>query len=967
MSPIASLQPLAALLLASAALADELTLNFETTVGAFVAVDPNATAAVAVGDAVAYVTLPESSGETRLELFDAAGGLRWSRAVTSPSNPGTFRSICAADGDSLVLTLTTRQPSAELVLLVEAFHASSGLPAWNRTLTESAAPTSLDGELRSAADLVAVLRTSNASFGAAGSSHVSFLDVANGALRDTSATSVMEAPNLFLDPAATLAVLWNRDGALEATDPSNAAALWSQFTDTLPTSLALGSGATALALGGGGQVLARSDGAGTMAFDSNTGALLWSDALIPARDVVTYDETSFFAAGMVDFGGADGDHRFGRLNAFTGQTIWLDSTPLFGAASSALWLKHVHAGADAAANRVAFARQGLFVLNATTGEVLSATPLDNGPDGQNDLLRLSGAEWVTFSASPLFGPVQTLQAFAPLGGAPFWTVGSTEQEPASSTSVWCDMPTDGETAHSIWAYPNFEPLAAGRGFYQVRDASSGDLLASWPLPFVENRTFALSPDGSRIAVARIGSSGSSVPVEVELRDPMTGALIGEHQFSQNAFTDPGALAWRANSNRLTVAFESISGLIAGSLSKAGAIQWTRTVYPFSGGNSASDPILSVDPSNGDVFLSASLRESIDRSLYLAHLRGSNGQILGTNTWNPPDGPGTLALQQVDEPLGLFVAPADDRGYAVVVSNSSDEVIHVVAFALSDLGIAGELPIGAGSAETELLRSGSVMTSDARTLFLSSVTEPLSFAPDRMLLAAVDLPDLELRWQERIDTPQAKFGQVALLNDRVAAVATANFSLPGTLGLIDLADGATLAVTETPEGFGVAGFPGSGEANLAGSQGRLCLLGERQTTLQVSSIQGLEAGPLLTSRSQLSGGPLNLLLDTQESSTGRSYWFLGTRSGTTPGVPLGSVTVPLNLDGYSLYLINKANQPPLINTFGNLDNQGTMRAQIVYPTLDPSLFGQTLHHAAITWDPLGFDVDFVTEALPLTLG
>ena len=87
-----------------------------------------------------------------------------------------------------------------------------------------------------------------------------------------------------------------------------------------------------------------------------------------------------------------------------------------------------------------------------------------------------------------------------------------------------------------------------------------------------------------------------------------------------------------------------------------------------------------------------------------------------------------------------------------------------------------------------------------------------------------------------------------------------------------------------------------------------------------------------------------------------YLLLGSLSGTSPGVPLGSVLLPLNLDAYGLYTLNHPNEDPLHDSFGSLDAFGSLMEMYFAPSFSiPGLIGQTIHHACIVLQPGGVAV------------
>lgn len=95
---------------------------------------------------------------------------------------------------------------------------------------------------------------------------------------------------------------------------------------------------------------------------------------------------------------------------------------------------------------------------------------------------------------------------------------------------------------------------------------------------------------------------------------------------------------------------------------------------------------------------------------------------------------------------------------------------------------------------------------------------------------------------------------------------------------------------------------------------------------------------------LSAGPANALLP---------YLLLGTASGTSPGVPLGGLVVPINPDPYTDFTLLAPGQPPLVDSLGVLDGNGVGQAGLLLPPGSPaSLVGLTLDHAYVVIDAQG---------------
>jgi hypothetical protein len=117
----------------------------------------------------------------------------------------------------------------------------------------------------------------------------------------------------------------------------------------------------------------------------------------------------------------------------------------------------------------------------------------------------------------------------------------------------------------------------------------------------------------------------------------------------------------------------------------------------------------------------------------------------------------------------------------------------------------------------------------------------------------------------------------------------------------------------------------------------------------------------------SGGTQTLDVSLGSAQGGKLYLVLGSASGTTPGISVGAVLVPLVSDGYLLYTLTNPNQFPYSASLGTLHSTGHARARVALPALsDPTLAGLSLHHAAVAIDLAGLVVTAATNAAALTL-
>jgi hypothetical protein len=115
------------------------------------------------------------------------------------------------------------------------------------------------------------------------------------------------------------------------------------------------------------------------------------------------------------------------------------------------------------------------------------------------------------------------------------------------------------------------------------------------------------------------------------------------------------------------------------------------------------------------------------------------------------------------------------------------------------------------------------------------------------------------------------------------------------------------------------------------------------------------------------GTQTFSLDAGPTYANLVYLVAGSLSGISPGVPFGSVVVPLNIDGYALFTVSQPGVLPLVNTLGILDGSGQGSAAFTIPPgASASLAGLTLHHAFVVLDQTAGGVAvFASNAAPLT--
>lgn len=111
----------------------------------------------------------------------------------------------------------------------------------------------------------------------------------------------------------------------------------------------------------------------------------------------------------------------------------------------------------------------------------------------------------------------------------------------------------------------------------------------------------------------------------------------------------------------------------------------------------------------------------------------------------------------------------------------------------------------------------------------------------------------------------------------------------------------------------------------------------------------------------SGGAVSLFL---ESEAFRPYAVLGTLSGTAPGIPIGSVILPLNYDLVMAAVVELWNTPICDNFLGVLDARGQAQASFnIIKPFDPALAGQAFNFAFLLTGP---KIDFASNAIQVEI-
>ncbi|MEM7307279.1 MAG: PQQ-binding-like beta-propeller repeat protein [Planctomycetota bacterium] len=525
-----------------------------------------------------------------------------------------------------------------------------------------------------------------------------------------------------------------------------------------------------------------------------------------------------------------------------------------------------------------------------------------------------------------------------------------------------------------------------------------------------------NPGGLREVVA-VDRNDASLLWQVELP-------LGQSDFNFFGPGDPIAAA--ADGSLVYASLAGTSTFHPGGLDgldgATGAVLWTESYTGFGNARDlvaaqpagAAGPVAYVHHGHtGDSFLSETAMRAVD---------GATGATLWVEEW-PTAGfdtwwAGALAVDEPgDRVFGLVGAqfPSDELRVLERDALTGALLSNTV---LNDSDFDPVLSLGVPQpSDLALSEDGTVLFVLGRYLGTTEVSARLAFA-------ALDVQTGTVLWGRAVDpTPGSLSGPGELVlapGGGVLAIVTGASAAPGdprvaALG-IDTATGATLwerslGTLAEPRTY-LDAEPGADPRTLAIAAGRGDGLAEALTldlatgtTLHTVTADTASGGDrmralasgggatfaLVDATSVVPGGaadvarldpkalvfgpgavslaepePAVFLLDRPASEAGDFYFVAGSATGTSPGVPFGSVLVPLVPDPYFLATVTDANQPPFVDTFGVLDANGDARAELAVPSgLAASLAGVTLYHAFVQLTP-GFAGVFASEAVTLQL-
>jgi Galactose oxidase, central domain len=119
------------------------------------------------------------------------------------------------------------------------------------------------------------------------------------------------------------------------------------------------------------------------------------------------------------------------------------------------------------------------------------------------------------------------------------------------------------------------------------------------------------------------------------------------------------------------------------------------------------------------------------------------------------------------------------------------------------------------------------------------------------------------------------------------------------------------------------------------------------TWEYGGVEVLSATPSTVSIAN--GGKQRLDLDVGVGGRGKSYWVIGSMTGTVPGVNLSGVHIPINHDPYTVLAITHTNGREFTGFRGALSARGLATATLNIPAKLAIPPGFRLYHACIVYD------------------
>ncbi|MBI1382421.1 MAG: hypothetical protein GC161_15190 [Planctomycetaceae bacterium] len=295
--------------------------------------------------------------------------------------------------------------------------------------------------------------------------------------------------------------------------------------------------------------------------------------------------------------------------------------------------------------------------------------------------------------------------------------------------------------------------------------------------------------------------------------------------------------------------------------------------------------------------------------------------------------------------------------------ASNSLVHVNAVPNGSCGGPQDVTVR----RIDLSPDGTQAVGDACVSF---VVEPLS-GKSTIGLTPLDPQSMLLTVNVPQPSPQPRFLRIQVEPLAISVYATPGFPFAATTRagahsrlrnqavLYDTAGNALRAFSPGQSGEGYLVTP-IDSLGTTGAFGQLADLIEVNT--QATAVGVLTAEPQAIG--VVTGGTVTLQVDAGPTAVGQLHIVVGSLSGVSPGISVGSTTVPLVPDTYFFLTLSAGS--PLTNPIGFLDAQGKASSSLSVGPLSANFVGLVAQHAAVLLDPVTFAITGVTSPVAVPL-
>jgi len=582
-----------------------------------------------------------------------------------------------------------------------------------------------------------------------------------------------------------------------------------------------------------------------------------------------------------------------------------------------------------------------------------------------------------------------LAAYTLADGSPLGSVAVGHHQPADQRVTAMKASSDGAVLYAAGdrgtLYVDGGPPVVDTvgGYVTAMRADDGTVLWSTPLHAPPAGPYRLDALAVGAGGTRVFASGQydAERAFVAALDALTGAVLFEVPIDNHAggYDRAHDVVALAGCDVVVVATASVGAIgVVALAAQSGDVLWSAIEAPA---DEAHPPGLLAAPDGSRVYLVGSTFVSGGGKGNLAAVAydTQDGAVLwseeydwsGQAEWWDFDHAKDAALRADGERLFIFGHTAPDNSFTQTAS-----VAVCIDTALGDALWYRVSPPEPGEGIAPMRMA--LAPNGTRLYGLSTVWRDFGLGEFDLVVEALDAANGDVLWRSQFFT-----GYIEQFNGNAIAVspggtavliaAAAGGPQPDSDGLTAAFDAATGAViwSVLQPGAGPLRedtqrlwFAPDGRRALVASQNSLDPA-HRDLLVQELQLPSLTGAPQMLSVG--AGGMQSFALSGGVELAGHFALLVGSISGTQPGLPLGpGLTVPLNFDPYTQFLVANPNSAVLPGSLALLPQTGASAAAWVMPAgAPPQLVGLELHHAWVALAPAA--VVFASNPVPLLLG